>query len=64
MNPADAWIDAHGADLVAWRRRIHAHPELARQEFATTALVVDTLRAVGLSPTVMATGQCEQCRAG
>lgn len=64
MNPADAWIDAHGADLVAWRRRIHAHPELARQEFATTALVVDTLRAVGLSPTVMPGGTGVVCDVG
>ncbi|AMY19457.1 M20 family metallopeptidase [Rhodococcus kroppenstedtii] len=64
MNPADAWIDAHGADLVAWRRRIHAHPELARQEFATTALVVDTLRAVGLSPTVMPGGTGVVCDIG
>ncbi|SFA42257.1 amidohydrolase [Rhodococcoides kroppenstedtii] len=64
MNPADAWIDAHGADLVPWRRRIHAHPELARQEFATTALVVDTLRAVGLSPTVMPGGTGVVCDIG
>ncbi len=64
MNPADAWIDAHGADLVAWRRRIHAHPELARQEFVTTALVVDTLRAVGLSPTVMPGGTGVVCDIG
>lgn len=64
MNPADAWIDAHGADLVAWRRRIHAHPELARQEFATTAFVVETLRTAGLSPTVLPGGTGVVCDIG
>jgi amidohydrolase len=49
-NPADEWINAHGADLVSWRRRIHSHPELARQEFATTEFVFATLAAAGLSP--------------
>ncbi|GGG13117.1 putative peptidase/amidohydrolase [Rhodococcoides trifolii] len=49
-NPADPWIAAHGVDLVSWRRRIHAHPELARQEFATTEFVFATLTAAGLSP--------------
>ena len=27
----DAWLAAHFDDLVAWRRHIHANPELGRQ---------------------------------
>jgi amidohydrolase len=42
---------ADGLDeLIAIRRQLHAHPELSRAEFATTDLVVERLRAVGLDP--------------
>ena len=27
-DTADVWLAAHYDDLVAWRRHIHAHPEL------------------------------------
>lgn len=64
MNPADAWIASHGADLVTWRRRIHMHPELARQEFETTKFVASTLRAAGLSPVVMPSGSGVLCDIG
>ncbi|HEV7851797.1 MAG TPA: amidohydrolase, partial [Mycobacterium sp.] len=33
---ADSWLADHYDDVVAWRRHIHMHPELGRQEFATT----------------------------
>ncbi|MCZ4559258.1 M20 family metallopeptidase [Rhodococcus sp. IEGM 1401] len=46
----DRWIHAHTADLSLWRRHIHAHPELARREFGTTAFVMEQLEAAGLSP--------------
>ncbi|MBY6538852.1 amidohydrolase [Rhodococcus sp. BP-349] len=64
MNPADAWIAAHGADLVTWRRRIHMHPELARQEFETTKFVAETLTAAGLSPVVLPSGSGVICDIG
>ncbi|MDQ1202135.1 M20 family metallopeptidase [Rhodococcus sp. SORGH_AS_0303] len=64
MNPADAWIAAHGADLVTWRRRIHMHPELARQEFETTKFVAETLTAAGLSPVVLPGGSGVICDIG
>ncbi|MBM7414218.1 MULTISPECIES: M20 family metallopeptidase [Nocardiaceae] len=64
MNPADAWIAAHGADLVTWRRRIHMHPELARQEFETTKFVAETLSAAGLSPVVLPSGSGVICDIG
>ena len=35
----EAWLAAHHDDLVSWRRHIHTHPELGRQEFATTEFV-------------------------
>ncbi len=36
--------------LVAWRRRIHTHPELSYEEHETTGYVDDELRALGLEP--------------
>ncbi|KQU06341.1 N-acyl-L-amino acid amidohydrolase [Rhodococcus sp. Leaf7] len=64
MNPADDWIAAHGADLVTWRRRIHRHPELARQEFETTKMVAEILTAAGLSPVVLPSGSGVICDIG
>ncbi|MFO8148740.1 MAG: M20 family metallopeptidase [Trueperaceae bacterium] len=37
-------------DLVAWRRHLHAHPELAYQEHATAAFVRERLEQLGLRP--------------
>ena len=33
--------------LIAWRRDIHAHPELGFQEHRTARLVADTLEGFG-----------------
>ena len=38
------------ADLVAWRRHLHMHPELAYAEVATAAFVRERLTALGLEP--------------
>ncbi len=46
----DAWLAAHYDDLVAWRRHIHTHPELGRQEFATTQFVASHLADAGPQP--------------
>ena len=40
-------------EMVQVRRAIHAHPELARTEVATTALVADRLREAGLAPRLL-----------
>jgi len=48
----DAEIDRRAAQVegkvVAWRRDIHAHPELSNREVRTAQLVAEHLRALGL----------------
>jgi len=48
----DAEIDRRAAlvegKVVAWRRDIHAHPELSNREVRTAQMVADHLRALGL----------------
>ena len=39
-----------GAELIDFRRDVHAHPELSFQEFGTTDKIVARLEAAGLSP--------------
>jgi len=47
---------ADAQDVIAVRRRLHAHPELAYHEVATTELIVERLRALGLAPSVLPGG--------
>ena len=47
MNIIDAIADFHD-DLVAWRRDIHAHPELGFEEMRTSDLVAQKLESFGL----------------
>jgi amidohydrolase len=51
-------------DVVALRRDLHAHPELAFAETRTTELIVETLRSAGLSPTVLPGGTGAVCDIG
>lgn len=60
----DAWLLEHEADLIAVRRSLHQHPELGRQEHATTALLCERLSAAGLAPTVLAGGTGLICDVG
>ena len=39
-----------GDEVVAWRRDLHAHPELSNREERTAKVVADHLRALGLAP--------------
>lgn len=39
-----------GAQLRAWRRHLHAHPELSGQERNTARFIADELRKMGLEP--------------
>ncbi|MEO1078471.1 MAG: amidohydrolase [Pseudomonadota bacterium] len=41
-------IDAVMDKVISWRRDIHANPELGNQEFRTSALVAEHLRALGM----------------
>lgn len=60
----DRWLAAHGANLVAVRRHLHAHPELSHQEFETAALVARELAAVGLQPKFLPRGNGVMCDIG
>jgi len=51
-------------DVVALRRDLHAHPELAFAEFRTTELVVSTLESLGLTPHVLPGGTGVVCDIG
>ena len=43
-------------DVIAVRRDLHAHPELAFAETRTTQLILDALQAIGLRPRVLPGG--------
>ena len=60
----DGWLSKHGTDLVAWRRQIHAHPELGYSEHSTTALIARQLSSVGLRPTLLSGGTGLICDIG
>ncbi|MBP7595190.1 MAG: hypothetical protein KA755_06050, partial [Candidatus Microthrix sp.] len=54
MGPVYPWLehflDAHRDELIAFRRRLHAHPEVSWAELETTAAVIDRLAVAGLRP--------------
>lgn len=56
VDAAESWLAANYDELVAWRRHLHRHPELSRQEYATTQFVAERLADVGLNPKVLPTG--------
>ena len=44
----DALAEAVNEQVIAWRRDIHANPELGMQEFRTAALVAEHLESLGI----------------
>ncbi|MEU6879879.1 amidohydrolase [Streptomyces sp. NPDC046712] len=52
------------AELIAFRRDLHMHPELGNQEIRTTAALKTRLEAAGLAPKVLATGTGLVCDIG
>ena len=52
------------AELVAFRRDLHMHPELGNQEFRTTAAIKARLEAAGLTPRVLGMGPGLGCDIG
>lgn len=45
-----AWVEPLAAELIAFRRDVHANPELSYQEVRTTEKIVETLAAADLEP--------------
>jgi amidohydrolase len=60
----DRWLASRGAELVAVRRHIHAHPELSGHEFETSALIARELTKAGLSPRFLPKGNGVLCDIG
>jgi amidohydrolase len=60
----DRWLASRGAELVAVRRHIHAHPELSHHEFETAALVARELAVAGLNPRFLPKGNGVICDIG
>jgi amidohydrolase len=60
----ERWLEVHGDELIAVRRRIHAHPELSGVEHETTRLVADRLALVGLVPRLLSSGTGLLCDVG
>ncbi|CAM5495672.1 putative Carboxylate-amine ligase [Streptomyces afghaniensis 772] [Streptomyces afghaniensis] len=56
--------DALRAELIAFRRDLHMHPELGNQEFRTTAAIKERLERAGLKPRVLAVGTGLVCDIG
>ncbi|MFE7510679.1 amidohydrolase [Streptomyces sp. NPDC057540] len=56
--------DSLRAELVAFRRDLHMHPELGNQEFRTTAALKARLEAAGLAPEVLPAGTGLICDIG
>lgn len=56
--------EALRAELIAFRRDLHMHPELGNQEFRTTAAIKSRLEAAGLAPRVLPSGTGLICDIG
>ncbi|RJL23669.1 amidohydrolase [Bailinhaonella thermotolerans] len=58
------FLAGHEAELIAFRRDLHMHPELGFAEERTTGLVRDRLAAAGLNPVVLPQGTGLLCDVG
>ncbi|MFE6690365.1 amidohydrolase [Streptomyces sp. NPDC057743] len=56
--------EALRAELIAFRRDLHMHPELGNQEYRTTAALKERLERAGLAPQVLAGGTGLVCDIG
>ena len=63
-RPIDAWLHEHGEGLIATRRHLHAHPELSRQEHATTEFLMERLELAGADVRRFASGTGLLCDIG
>jgi amidohydrolase len=60
----DSWLEAHSADVVGWRRSLHAVPELGRAEHRSTQMIAQRLMAAGLEPRTLPGGTGLVCDVG
>lgn len=60
----DAFLAENEQDLVAFRRDLHMHPELAFAEYRTTQKIADRLTVAGLNPCVLPRGTGLICEVG
>ncbi|MBB5107621.1 amidohydrolase [Streptomyces spectabilis] len=63
-NPPGALPEELRAELIAFRRDLHMHPELGNQEFRTTAAIKARLEKAGLTPRVLPVGTGLVCDVG
>jgi amidohydrolase len=52
----DAFLAGHEAELIDFRRDLHAHPEIGYHEYRTTRRIALRLEAAGLRPSVLPKG--------
>ncbi|HEV7194679.1 MAG TPA: amidohydrolase [Pedococcus sp.] len=64
LSAVEQVLDEHSANLVAFRRQLHAHPELSGEEYATTEAVLTQLSALGLRPVRLRCGTGLVCDIG
>lgn len=64
MDRIDSWVDTHQAELIAFRRRLHAEPELSFDEVSTTDAVMERLNVDGLEPRRLDSGTGLSCDVG
>jgi amidohydrolase len=60
----DGFLEARRDELVAFRRHLHAHPELSFEEHQTTELVAERLGSVALQPRMLSCGTGLLCDIG
>ena len=60
----EEFLDAREEELIAFRRDLHAHPELSSQETRTTSAIVRRLQVAGLEPKVLNCGTGLVCDVG
>ena len=59
-----ARVKTYDDEMIAFRRDLHAHPELSRAEVRTTRVVRERLVAAGLAPAVLPAGTGLTCDVG
>jgi amidohydrolase len=64
VTTIERFLATWGQLLVEFRRDLHAHPELGRQESRTTERVAEMLRGVGLDPRLLPDGTGLTCDIG